>query len=142
VQIIGIDFTDRSERRTPVPSPAPPDRGRRHLRSFFHRLLPQEDLEVGRLQRVMRHRLRILDKCTIALDERLVAVGVDGLEIRERRVASDAYSGPIAAISISEVTVAQTAIYRGSGPGSCIRGRKPRPSRRRRSTARRRSPSP
>ena len=56
---------------------------------FLDRLLPQEDLEVGRFQRVVRHRLRILDEGAIALDERLVAVGVDGLEIRERRVAAD-----------------------------------------------------
>src|ERR1700678_4262442 len=37
----------------------------------------------------MRDRLWILDKGTVALDERLVAVSIDSLEIRKRGEASD-----------------------------------------------------
>ena len=69
------------------------DRDRRDLGRLLHRLLPQEDLEVGRFQRVMRHRLRVLDEGAVALDEGLVEVGVDRLEIRERGVAADRIFG-------------------------------------------------
>ncbi len=89
VQIIGIDFDVTIGGVEFLPLDGLPDRGRRRLRGFFDRLLPQEDLEVGRLERMMRHRLRILDERTIALDERFVAIGVDGLKIWERSVASD-----------------------------------------------------
>jgi len=65
------------------------------------RLFPQMNAHIGRLQRALRHGLRIVDELAIALDERLVGIGVDRLEIRERAETSAAYSAPIAAISIS-----------------------------------------
>ncbi len=69
------------------------DRDRRDLGRLLHRLLPQEDLEVGRFQRVMGHRLRVLHEGAVALDEGLVEVGVDRLEVRERGVAADRIFG-------------------------------------------------
>ena len=67
--------------------------GRRDGARLLHRLLPQEHLEVGRFQRVMGDRLGILHELPVALDERLVDIGVDGLEVRERGVASDRVFG-------------------------------------------------
>ncbi len=61
--------------------------GRRGL-AGLHRLLPQEHLEVRRLQRVVGDGLRVIDELAVAVHERLVGRRVDRHEIRHRRVAA------------------------------------------------------
>ena len=70
------------------------DGRRRRFAGFFHGLRPQEDLEIRTFQRVMGHRLGIVDELAVAFDERIVGVRIDGLEVGERGIAAGRVLSP------------------------------------------------
>ena len=92
---------------------------------------------------MVRHRLRVLDERAVALDEGLVAVGVDRHEIRERGVAADGvFRRPSRRSRSPRSRWRRSAACRGSGPGSCTHDRTRRRNRRPRWTAPTSQPEP